>query len=63
VASFLWGHGEKQRMLPTFGIVQTAETREFSVNARRRVATMFGARTHDRTIPGTIFTGKGGSLT
>jgi HNH endonuclease len=49
-------------VLPALGVIQTARTCQFPVNARRAIAATFGIRAHGATITGKAFSGKGGRL-
>jgi hypothetical protein len=37
VASFLWGHSEKESVLPALGIVEATHASQLPVNARREI--------------------------
>jgi hypothetical protein len=51
VASFLGRHGEKQGVLPSFGVIKAAHARELSVNARSTVMPLFRLCIHRVTMP------------
>jgi hypothetical protein len=58
VASFLGGHGEKQRMLPALIVVQTSHAGELAVNAGRKVIRVFRFGLHTKTMPADTSAGK-----
>jgi hypothetical protein len=62
VASFLWGHGEEQRVLPELGVIQPARAFEPPVNALRAVRHSCVFRRHNTTMPSNGKPGKSGKI-
>ncbi|MSO23667.1 MAG: hypothetical protein EXQ58_10535 [Acidobacteria bacterium] len=58
MASFLGRHGEKQGVLPAFGVIQTARAGQLPVDTRGKITATLGLQFHSGTVPCPAFAGK-----